>query len=81
MTKYYFNFTDGKRVYPDVDGVELADPGLVSEEAINIGMALAKELEGAGVDCARWSVEVLGSANSPVLCVPLPPASRACSTS
>ena len=78
MAKYYFNFADGERVYPDTEGLEVAECSFVSAEALKFGEALAKELEAADVDCSRWSVDVFDATGSLVVSIPFPgKASRA----
>lgn len=71
MPRYFFDFTDGERVYADREGTELSDLRSIEEEALKTGEALAKDLEAAGVDCSRWSVDVVDVSRSLVISVRL----------
>jgi hypothetical protein len=44
VPRYFFDFTDGERVYADKEGTELSDLRSIEEEALKTGEALAKDL-------------------------------------
>ena len=71
MAIYFFQFSDGVRIYPDFEGVDLDDPGLVLDEAIKSGQGLARDLQADGVDCSSWTVVVLDEHRVPIMSLPL----------
>jgi hypothetical protein len=69
MSRYFFNFTDGQRVYPDPDGAELPDLAAARAEAIMNARALLRRRSSRSL--AGWRVCVIDETGRERLSIPL----------
>lgn len=71
MSRYFFNFTDGERVYPDPDGTELPDVAAARAEAIMNARALLRRRFGPTHSLVGWRVCVIDETGRERLSIPL----------
>jgi hypothetical protein len=71
MSRFFFNFTDGERVFPDPEGAELADLAAARAEAIMNARALLRRRFRPGQQLAGWRVCVVDETGRERLSIPL----------